>query len=61
MSPLMNWMPRVQFFQVETIMRISIGVIIAIILVFFWYKKDHPEAFNASAPASPPAATGTNL
>lgn len=24
-------------------MRISLGVIIAVILVFFWYKHDHPD------------------
>jgi len=25
-------------------MRISLGVIIAIILIFVWYKHDHPDA-----------------
>ncbi len=30
-------------------MRIGIGVIIAIALLFYWWTKDHPQ--NAPAPA----------
>jgi hypothetical protein len=31
----------------EQHMRITIGVIIAIILIFYWYQKDHPQAVPA--------------
>jgi hypothetical protein len=28
-------------------MRITIGVVIALILIFYWYTKDHPQAAPA--------------
>jgi hypothetical protein len=29
--------------RMEPTMRISIGVIIALILIFFWWRQDHPN------------------
>jgi len=33
----------------EAVMRISIGIVIAIALIFYWWMKDHPNALNHSA------------
>lgn len=33
-------------------MKITLGVVIALILIFFWYRQDHPEAFQKT-PAAP--------
>jgi hypothetical protein len=40
-------------------MRISIGVIVALILIFLWYRHDHPGAFNSSP--LPTAGKSTSL
>ncbi len=37
-------------------MRISIGVVIAIALIFYWYNADHPGVLWGAKPAAVQAA-----